>query len=138
MTTVRPRSSKFFGCHLTFFEVATNSNGLVLSATQCIWYNLLDMSNPNSKPNGSFLGKGDLKFNQAGNNAPLPGEKNAETPPPPLFGGPRIWVGIIVLIIAMSILFAVYSEHENSVGTVGAHQPHTINPDAPSDNPDTH
>jgi hypothetical protein len=54
-----------------------------------------------------FLGGGP-KFNQAGNNAPMPGEKKAETPPPPPFGGPKVWTGVAVLIVLMVVLFFIY------------------------------
>jgi hypothetical protein len=54
-----------------------------------------------------FLGGGP-KFNQAGNNTPMPGEKKAETPPPPPFGGPKVWVGVAVLVVLIAVMFFVY------------------------------
>lgn len=94
------------------------------------------MANQSSKPDGSFLGKGDLKFNTAGDNAPMPGEHVAQTPPPPLFGGPRVWIGVLVIVIAMGLLFVIYDSHYGSTTKPGYHA-NGINPDqAPSDDPD--
>ncbi|MDR3707891.1 MAG: hypothetical protein P4L33_06305 [Capsulimonadaceae bacterium] len=92
------------------------------------------MGNPKSKPDGSFLGKGELKFNQAGNNAPLPGEKIADAAPALLFGGPKRWAGIAIIIVALILLFAVYSAHNGSM-TAASHR-QGVAPEAPSDNPD--
>jgi hypothetical protein len=82
-----------------------------------------------------FLGGGP-KFNQAGNNAPLPGEKRAETPPPPPFGGPRMWIGGAVLLALLLGLYLVYggglmgTRHVGGRGGTSASTPN-LNPDAP-------
>lgn len=59
---------------------------------------------------GSFLG-GAAKFNQAGNNAPMAGEKVAEANERAPFGGPRVWLGTIVILVALVLLYAVYGDH---------------------------
>jgi hypothetical protein len=93
------------------------------------------MANQSSKPGGSFLGKGDLKFNAAGDNAPMPGEKVAETPRRPLFGGPRVWIGVVVIVVAMVLLFVLYETHPGESTT--ANQRPGVNYDnATNDNPD--
>jgi hypothetical protein len=92
------------------------------------------MPKQSSKKEGSFLGKGDLKFNTAGDNAPMPGEKVAETPPPPLFGGPRVWIGVAVIVVAMLLLFVIYSAHPGAITTNGQHS--GVAAEAPNDNPD--
>ena len=92
------------------------------------------MANKSSQSSGSFLGKGDLKFNQAGDNAPMPGEVQAQTPPPPLFGGPKVWAGVVIIVVAMVLLFIVYNNHYGSTNDGGRHG---ISNEAPSDNPDS-
>ncbi|HEY3331507.1 MAG TPA: hypothetical protein VGK19_15865 [Capsulimonadaceae bacterium] len=93
------------------------------------------MANQPTKQNGSFLGKGELKFNQAGDNAPMPGETVAETPPQPWMGGPKVWIGVVVIIVAMSILFVIYSQHYG-VSTNGGQRP-GVSIEGPHDSPDS-
>ena len=85
------------------------------------------MANQSKQSGGSFLGKGELKFNTAGDNAPMPGEKLAETPPPPFFGGPRVWIGVLVIVVAMVLLFMIYDTHPGVATHAGRGG---VNPDA--------
>jgi hypothetical protein len=87
-------------------------------------------------PQTPFLGGGP-KFNQAGNNLPLPGETNAETPPPPLFGGPRLWIGASALIILLLALYLIWGNGLMGVqhtggrgGDLSASDHGSINPDS--------
>lgn len=90
---------------------------------------------PTSKDRpGTFLGGGP-KFNQAGNNTPLPGERTAEGKPAPPFGGPRVWVGTLVVLVLIGVLWFVYGNGLMGVGHKGSN--HVASPlDRPSDNPD--
>src|SRR5665213_628207 len=56
---------------------------------------------------GSFLG-GAGKFNSSGNNVPMPGEKVADVPTPPPFGGPKIWISTVLIVAALAGLFMFY------------------------------
>lgn len=64
----------------------------------------------NKQTKGGFLG-GAGRFNDAGENVPMPGETVSEVPPPPPFGGPRVWVSILVVIAMMAGLFMFYEKH---------------------------
>ena len=86
-------------------------------------------------PQTPFLGGGP-KFNQAGNNAPLPGEKKAETPPPPPFGGPRVWLGSAVLVVLLLILYLLWGnglmgvQHTGGRGGISQSDRGDLNPDS--------
>jgi len=87
-------------------------------------------------PSGSpFLGGGP-RFNQAGNNTPLPGEKRAETPPPPFFGGPRVWSAVGIVIVLLVVLFIIYGNGLLGVQHVGGHAPISAS-DKPDIDPDS-
>jgi hypothetical protein len=77
------------------------------------------MGQPSTPPT-PFLGGGP-KFNQAGNNTPMPGEKRADTPPPPPFGGPRVWFGGAVLVLLVLVLYLVWGNGLMGVGHIGGH-----------------
>jgi hypothetical protein len=68
--------------------------------------NQIDPSSQKKTPSdsSSFLGGGP-KFNQAGLNTPLPGEKTAEADKVALFGGPRVWIGAVVIIALVAFLW---------------------------------
>jgi hypothetical protein len=86
----------------------------------------------NSPSKSPFLGGGP-RFNQAGNNTPLPGEHRAETPPPPPFGGPKVWAGVLIIVTLLVVLYFVY-------GNAGflANGPHApVSPIKPDINPDS-
>ena len=78
------------------------------------------MPNDPNTPGGSFLGGGP-KFNQAGQNAPLPGEKVAATVPPAPLGGPRVWAGVAVVIVLIGALWLVYGGGLAGVRQTGGH-----------------
>lgn len=80
-----------------------------------------------------FLGGGP-RFNQAGNNAPMPGEKVADAPPPAPFGGPRVWLGIVVVIVLIVAMYVIFGNNLPGTHHIGGRG---ISPaDRPSDNPD--
>jgi hypothetical protein len=83
----------------------------------------------------SFLGGAGMKFNTAGQNAPLPGEKVADTPAPPLFGGPRVWAGTVAVIVAMIALWCVYLQQNPKTHVNTGGRPHAST-DAPALDPD--
>jgi hypothetical protein len=72
-------------------------------------------SQPTNSPAPSgFLGGGP-KFNQAGLNTPMAGEKTADVPPPPPFGGPRVWIATVVIICVLILLYVQFGD--NMLGT---------------------
>ncbi len=85
-------------------------------------------------PESPFLGGGP-RFNQAGNNTPMPGEKRAEAPPPLPFGGPRVWAGTAVVIVLLLVLFLVYGKGLAGVQSTGG-RPSVSASDKPADDPD--
>jgi hypothetical protein len=95
-------------------------------------------SNPNKSVNddSSFLGGGP-KFNQAGMNAPLPGEKTAEAAERPPFGGPRVWLGFIVVVVLIAVLWVYYANGPGGIHSTGGQGGAVSINGAPSDNPDT-
>ncbi len=84
---------------------------------------------------GSFLG-GAAKFNQAGNNAPMAGEKVAEANERAPFGGPRVWLGTIVILVALVLLYAVYGDHIPGVSQKGGNGRAISSTDRPDADPD--
>jgi|SRR5579875_2864525 len=97
------------------------------------------MANESNKPpqrsDAPFLGGGP-KFNQAGLNTPMPGERTADVPPPPPFGGPRVWAGVVIVVVLIAVLWFVYGSGQDGLRSRGGHTPvsaedrPTINPDA--------
>ena len=97
------------------------------------------MSNIPDKPvkdDPPFLGGG-LNFNQAGLNTPLPGEKTADAKPPLPFGGPRVWLGTIVVILLIAFIWMFYAQGPAGLHDSSGHGGGISPNDQPSDNPDT-
>ena len=82
-----------------------------------------------SSPSSSFLGGGP-KFNQAGFNAPLPGEKVADVVPQAQTK--RIWIGAILAVVLIATLYVLYIHQPGSQHTGRG----VSMSDRPSDNPD--
>src|SRR5579872_5388047 len=83
---------------------------------------------------GSFLGGGP-KFNQAGDNKPMPGEKVSDAVINPLpFGGPRIWIGALVVIVLLAVLWILFGNGIIGTNHVGGRS--SISDKAPDINPD--
>lgn len=92
------------------------------------------MPRPTDTEEKGFLGGGP-RFNQAGNNAPLPGEKVADADTPAPFGGPKVWIGVVVVILLIGILWMIFGNGLPGTQHVGGRG--GVSPaDRPSDNPD--
>jgi hypothetical protein len=93
------------------------------------------MARKTTDPHSSFLGGGP-KFNRAGDNVPLPGEKLADVKAPLPFGGPRIWAGVAVVLALIVLLYVVYgnplSEQRKSHGGGISSRAPDFNPDKPN------
>ena len=95
------------------------------------------MAKNDNSPNTPFLGGGP-RFNQAGENTPMPGEKIAAEAPRLPFGGPRVWVGVLVVLVMIAALFAVYGNGLLGVSHKGGNVSQSVdsrpdvNADAPS------
>jgi hypothetical protein len=91
--------------------------------------------NNSTKSDSSFLGGGP-QFNQAGLNTPLPGETTADAAPKPKYGGPKVWAGVIVVVLLVVVMWFVYANGPGGLLNKGGHGGISIN-GAPTDNPDT-
>jgi predicted metalloprotease len=93
-------------------------------------------TDPKNTPKGdsSFLGGGP-KFNQAGFNTPMPGERTADAAPGPKYGGPRLWAGVVIAVILIVVLWLVYANGPGGVETRAGRQSTSMQ-SAPSANPD--
>ena len=87
-----------------------------------------------TKSESKFLGGGP-KFNQAGLNTPLPGEHTAEVPPAPKYGGPRVWIGVAVVLVLIGALWLVYANGPGGLQSKGGHAGISMD-SRPSDDPD--
>ncbi len=92
---------------------------------------------PESGTSTSFLGGG-AKFNQAGYNTPLPGEKVAEVTPQAQTK--RIWLGAVLAVVLIAALYILYihqpgSQHSGRGGVSITDRP-SDNPDAPASTDD--
>ncbi len=89
----------------------------------------------NSPSNSPFLGGGP-KFNKAGDNTPMPGEKVADEKPRPPFGGPRVLIGALLVIVLVAAMWIVYGNglvgvtHHGSTGGLSPEDKPSMNPDA--------
>src|SRR5579884_2885934 len=93
------------------------------------------MPGPTDSSDKSFLGGGP-RFNQAGENAPMPGEKVADAVVSPLpFGGPRVWIGVLVVLVLIGVLWFVFGGGVPGTQPVGHHGNGSLQ-ERPSNNPD--
>ena len=92
------------------------------------------MAKSTDSNDGSFLGGGP-KFNQAGDNKPMAGEKVADVVVNPLpFGGPKVWIGVLVVVVLLGVLWIIFGG--DLPGTQSIHGRGGISNTAPDINPD--
>jgi hypothetical protein len=84
----------------------------------------------------SFLGGGP-KFNQAGLNSPLPGEKTADAAPVLPFGGPRVWIGAVVIIALVFFMWFYVNNGNGGTAKVGNYGAGVDPGDRPDVSPDS-
>jgi hypothetical protein len=95
------------------------------------------MAKRTDSDSGAFLGGGP-KFNQAGDNKPMAGEKVSDAVVNPLpFGGPRIWIGTLIVLVLLGTLWMIFGGGLPGTQTVHGHGGASmqdrpgLNPDAP-------